>query len=89
MKTIVAIGLLVILVIILSESENRKTRMEKRKRPVKVKHDRLKDVTWDGIFHQFGTATSLGQPSVTVAIVEDEIGKVHKVDPERIQFADK
>lgn len=103
MKTIFALSMLVILVIILIELEKReKQKMKTKKRPCEFIVRRfdpancqkpIKTIKNIGLFHQFGTETSFGsnhEPSlITVAIVEDETGQVHTLNPNEVKFTDK
>lgn len=51
----------------------------------------------NGVFHRFGDEVKslfdadkgLKHLPYTVAIVEDEDGNIHKIDPEQLQFLDK
>lgn len=76
-----------VVAVVFSHIEHKKEMEQKRKRPVEFIDQNLKTVR--GIFHQFGIDHKLGQNVITVAIIEDDNGHVHKVDPGRIKFLDK
>lgn len=50
-------------------------------------------VEYKGIFHQFGTDLEISSDNEfgnqTVAIIEDEDGQIHMVNPTSIKFLDK
>lgn len=81
----------------------KKENMEKRKRPCEVNSKRYErnggkcgiwvGVEFKGIFHEFGTESVAndehGFTNQTIAIVEDESGQVHTVNPNHVKFLDK
>ncbi len=72
--------------------------MEKRKRPCEIttkKWNGTKMVPseFKGIFHEWGNEAvennGDGFGNFTIAIVEDESGQVHTVNPNHVKFLDK
>jgi len=95
--TILVLALLLGGLIELNNSENKKLKKEqmgKRKRPCEVdttihRHNGIK---FKGLFHEFGQEaieSETGFGNYTIAIVEDESGQVHTVNPNHVKFLDK
>lgn len=67
----------------------------KRKRPVFWRPKRKPESTSPhvdtGLFHRWADVegNSINQPTKTVALIEDNYGEIHQVDPEDIKFRDR
>jgi hypothetical protein len=77
---------------IMAKVSKKQTKMEGKKRPCKFQMMNGSGEVKSGLFHQWGFdfyETSDETFQITIGIVEDHQGNIHKADPEAIQFRDK